>query len=234
MFAALPEAPGSARSFCCDFATFCVHNGHFCWRLPQILQICSLEICASVAVSLRAESVRNALPSPTSRAGVGVPYFLCSPVNTVGIFMRQSDVQMEILPADVNLDGHKSALICFASGSMALGLRPSQSLLPTFCFSSPGTAASGNGEFGDWSAFNQAPSTGELFSGPAQPSPGQPPAASNSADLFDLMGSSQATMTSSQSMNFSMMGSVSLNLPMSRSQVGGRSSVPYEKLPEWF
>ncbi|XP_015274866.1 PREDICTED: clathrin interactor 1 isoform X2 [Gekko japonicus] len=96
---------------------------------------------------------------------------------------------------------------------------------------STGTAPSGNGEFGDWSAFNQAPSTGELFSGPAQPavelfsgpaqpSVGQPPVASNSADLFDLMGSSQATMTSSQSMNFSMMGSntVSLNLPMSRSQ----------------
>ncbi|KAL8212142.1 UNVERIFIED_CONTAM: Clathrin interactor 1 [Gekko kuhli] len=97
--------------------------------------------------------------------------------------------------------------------------------------SSLGTAASGNGEFGDWSAFNQAPSTGEVFTGPAQPavelfggsaqpSLGQPPAASNSADLFDLMGSSQATMTSSQSMNFSMMGSntVSLNLPISRSQ----------------
>ncbi|XP_015274865.1 PREDICTED: clathrin interactor 1 isoform X1 [Gekko japonicus] len=99
------------------------------------------------------------------------------------------------------------------------------------CPPSQGTAPSGNGEFGDWSAFNQAPSTGELFSGPAQPavelfsgpaqpSVGQPPVASNSADLFDLMGSSQATMTSSQSMNFSMMGSntVSLNLPMSRSQ----------------
>nr|XP_056723143.1 clathrin interactor 1 [Euleptes europaea] len=95
----------------------------------------------------------------------------------------------------------------------------------------PSQAPSGNGEFGDWSAFNQTPSTGELFSGPAQPAVelyggpaqpnlGQPPAASNSADLFDLMSSSQATMTSSQSMNFSMMGSntVSLNLPMSRSQ----------------
>ncbi|XP_054834327.1 clathrin interactor 1 isoform X1 [Eublepharis macularius] len=99
------------------------------------------------------------------------------------------------------------------------------------CPPSQGTVASGNGEFGDWSAFNQASSTGELFSGPAQPavelfggpaqpSLGQPPAASNSTDLFDLMGSSQATMTSSQSMNFSMTGSntVSLNLPMSRSQ----------------
>ncbi|XP_020646988.3 clathrin interactor 1 [Pogona vitticeps] len=104
------------------------------------------------------------------------------------------------------------------------------------CASSQGTATSGNGEFGDWSAFNQAPpcpaaSAGELFGGSAPPavelfvgsaqqSLGQPPAASNSADLFDLMGTSQATMTSSQSMNFSMMGSntVSLNLPMSRSQ----------------
>ncbi|XP_042303432.1 clathrin interactor 1 [Sceloporus undulatus] len=108
--------------------------------------------------------------------------------------------------------------------------------VPYLSFSSPGTATSGNGEFGDWSAFNQAsPSpaaaSGELFGGPAQPavelfsgsaqqSLGQPPAASNAADLFDLMGASQATMTSSQSMNFSMMGSntVSINLPMSRSQ----------------
>ncbi|XP_062976997.1 clathrin interactor 1 isoform X2 [Elgaria multicarinata webbii] len=99
-----------------------------------------------------------------------------------------------------------------------------------------GTAASGNGEFGDWSAFNQASpcppaSAGELYGGSAQPavelfggsaqqSLGQPPAASNSSDLFDLMGTSQATMTSSQSMNFSMMGSntVTMNLPMSRSQ----------------
>ncbi|XP_034961655.1 clathrin interactor 1 isoform X2 [Zootoca vivipara] len=101
---------------------------------------------------------------------------------------------------------------------------------------STGTTASGNGEFGDWSAFNQtspspAASAGELFGGSAQPaveffggsaqqSLGQPPAASNPSDLFDLMGTSQATMTSSQSMNLSMMGSstVSINLPMSRSQ----------------
>lgn len=98
------------------------------------------------------------------------------------------------------------------------------------------TATSGNGDFGDWSAFNQAPSvpvaaSGELFgsaSQPAvelvsssQPALGPPPAASNSSDLFDLMGSSQATMTSSQSMNFSMMSTntVGLGLPMSRSQV---------------
>ncbi|XP_058671043.1 clathrin interactor 1 [Ammospiza caudacuta] len=102
--------------------------------------------------------------------------------------------------------------------------------------SSQGTATSGNGDFGDWSAFNQASpcasaSSGELFSSTAQqpalelfsgsqPAPGQPSAASNSMDLFDLMGPSQTTMTSSQSMNFSMMSSnsVGVSLPMSRSQ----------------
>uniref|UniRef100_A0A8C6IPF2 Clathrin interactor 1 n=1 Tax=Mus spicilegus TaxID=10103 RepID=A0A8C6IPF2_MUSSI len=99
----------------------------------------------------------------------------------------------------------------------------------------PSQATSGNGDFGDWSAFNQAPSGpvasgGELFSSApqsavelisaSQPALGPPPAASNSADLFDLMGSSQATMTSSQSMNFSLMSTntVGLGLPMSRSQ----------------
>ncbi|XP_028906260.1 clathrin interactor 1 isoform X1 [Ornithorhynchus anatinus] len=101
--------------------------------------------------------------------------------------------------------------------------------------SSQGIATSGNGDFGDWSAFNQASpnpaaSTGELFSGQVQPAVelfsstqptlGQPLAASNSSDIFDLIGSSQATMTSSQSMNFAMMSTntVGLGLPMSRSQ----------------
>ncbi|NXY40846.1 EPN4 protein, partial [Ceuthmochares aereus] len=102
--------------------------------------------------------------------------------------------------------------------------------------SSQGTATSGNGDFGDWSAFNQAspcPSaaSGELFGSttqqPAldlfsssQTASGQPPTASNSTDLFDLMGPSQTTMTASQSMNFSMMssGAVGISLPMSRSQ----------------
>ncbi|NXA32134.1 EPN4 protein, partial [Eudromia elegans] len=102
--------------------------------------------------------------------------------------------------------------------------------------SSQGTATSGNGDFGDWSAFNQASpcpsaSSGELFSSTLQqpamelldssrPASAQPPTASNSSDLFDLMGPSQATMSSSQSMNFSMMSSnaVGISLPMSRSQ----------------
>ncbi|XP_011906235.1 PREDICTED: clathrin interactor 1 isoform X2 [Cercocebus atys] len=103
----------------------------------------------------------------------------------------------------------------------------------------PSQAASGNGDFGDWSAFNQAPSgpvasSGEFFGSASQPAVelvsgsqsalGPPPAASNSSDLFDLMGSSQATMTSSQSMNFSMMSTntVGLGLPMSRSQDEGK------------
>lgn len=100
------------------------------------------------------------------------------------------------------------------SSAAALGNLPSQ--VP---------ATSGNGDFGDWSAFNQAPAgpaapNAELLGGTSQPALGPPTAASNSADLFDLMGSSQATMTSSQSMNFSMMSTsaVGLGLPMSRSQ----------------
>lgn len=158
--------------------------------------------------------------------------------------MRGNDVQMEVLPADVNLDGHKSALICFSSWNMAFAQCLSLSLLPFFCLPSShtvafpsGTATSGNGDFGDWSAFSQASpcpsaSSGELFSSTAQqpamdlfsssqPASGQPPTASNSTDLFDLMGPSQTTMTSSQSMNFSMMSSnaVGISLPMSRSQV---------------
>ncbi|XP_054244917.1 clathrin interactor 1 [Indicator indicator] len=101
---------------------------------------------------------------------------------------------------------------------------------------SQGTATSGNGDFGDWSAFNQASpcpsaSSGELFSGTtqqqalelfgsSQPASSQPPAALNSTDLFDLMGPSQTTMTTSLSMNFSMMNSnaMGVSLPMSRSQ----------------
>nr|XP_020034804.1 clathrin interactor 1 isoform X2 [Castor canadensis] len=102
-------------------------------------------------------------------------------------------------------------------------------------FPSQVTATSGNGDFGDWSAFNQAPcgpvaSGSEFFGSTPQPAVdlvggsqqalGAPPSASNSSDLFDLMGSSQATMTSSQSMNFSLMSTntVGLGLPMSRSQ----------------
>ncbi|XP_027741376.1 clathrin interactor 1 [Empidonax traillii] len=101
---------------------------------------------------------------------------------------------------------------------------------------SQGTATTGNGDFGDWSAFNQASpcpsaSPGELFSTTAQqpalelfsspqPALGQPPAASNSADLFDLMGPSQTTMTSTQNLNFTMMNAsaVGVSLPISRSQ----------------
>ncbi|XP_061216146.1 clathrin interactor 1 isoform X2 [Neopsephotus bourkii] len=88
---------------------------------------------------------------------------------------------------------------------------------------SAGTATSGNGDFGDWSAFNQASpcpsaSSGELFSstaqqpaielfGSPQTASSQSPNASNSTDLFDLMGPPQTTMKPSQSINFCMMTS---------------------------
>lgn len=116
--------------------------------------------------------------------------------------------------------------------------------LPSLCLPSShtvafpsGTATSGNGDFGDWSAFNQASpcpsaSSGELFSstaqqpaielfGSPQTASSQPPTASNSTDLFDLMGPPQTAMKPSQSINFCMMTSnaVGISLPMSRSQV---------------
>ncbi|XP_078509849.1 clathrin interactor 1 [Lissotriton helveticus] len=92
----------------------------------------------------------------------------------------------------------------------------------------PGTSASGNGEFGDWSTFSQvspgpvAP-TVDLYSGIPQPdlfSASLPPPSSSQPDLFDMMGPAHGTMISSQSMNLSMMSSssVGISLPMSRSQ----------------
>ncbi|KAM4676325.1 clathrin interactor 1 [Discoglossus pictus] len=96
-----------------------------------------------------------------------------------------------------------------------------------------GPVSSGNGEFGDWGAFSQPqpgsvapsadlfvatpPTSVDLFAAhPPQPTP----ASANTTDLFDLMGPSHATMSSSQSMNLSMMSSstVGVSLPMSRSQ----------------
>nr|XP_014342178.1 PREDICTED: clathrin interactor 1 [Latimeria chalumnae] len=88
-----------------------------------------------------------------------------------------------------------------------------------------GTVATGNGEFEDWSGFSQAPPTssvsaGDLF-GSVQSVPSEPPAATLlPTDLFDLMGTSHTTMTSSQSMNFSMSSTNTLgtSMPVSRSQ----------------
>nr|XP_033783304.1 clathrin interactor 1 isoform X2 [Geotrypetes seraphini] len=97
-------------------------------------------------------------------------------------------------------------------------------------------AMSGNGEFGDWSAFGQispgpvAPNS-DLYGGASQPVPGlfstspqaapsHAPAATNSAVFFDMMAPPHATLTSSQSMNISLMSSnnMGITLPMSRSQ----------------
>ncbi|KAJ8406054.1 hypothetical protein AAFF_G00309420 [Aldrovandia affinis] len=81
-------------------------------------------------------------------------------------------------------------------------------------------------EFGGWNAFPENtpapaapapvdPAGTDLFAG-LQPVVSQTAAAAPSADLFDLMGPSQSTVSSSQSLNFSM--SSSTVLPMSRSQ----------------
>ncbi|CAN2387341.1 Clathrin interactor 1 [Pristimantis euphronides] len=94
------------------------------------------------------------------------------------------------------------------------------------------STAPGNGEFGDWGAFTQpgvappVPST-DMFAVQQQSTdlfaashPQPTPAASNTIDLFDIMGPTHATMSTSQSMNLSMMSSstVGVTLPMSRSQ----------------
>ncbi|OXB73933.1 UNVERIFIED_CONTAM: hypothetical protein H355_008228 [Colinus virginianus] len=138
---------------------------------------------------------------------------------------------------DLLFDGVSQPVATDASADPFGGFADFSSAAASASFpSSQGTATSGNGDFGDWSAFNQASpcpsaSSGELFSNAAQqpaievfsasqPASGRPLAASNSTDLFDLMGPSQTTLTSSESMDFSMMSSnaVGIGLPMSRSQ----------------
>ncbi|XP_073710412.1 clathrin interactor 1a [Misgurnus anguillicaudatus] len=109
-------------------------------------------------------------------------------------------------------------------------------------FSSPAAAASlpssaapasnNNADFGDWNAFPSSqpavppaqpvnPAGIDLFSG-LQATPVLAPApvsTAPSADLFDLMGSSQtASFSTSQSMNFSMTSSQTMGLPLSQSQ----------------
>ncbi|XP_028315351.1 clathrin interactor 1a isoform X2 [Gouania willdenowi] len=102
----------------------------------------------------------------------------------------------------------------------------------------PPPSSSTNGDFGEWNAFpgGQMPSSaqgvdmggndlfGAITTAPAvAPDPVPPPAAASgpaSADLFDLMGTSQS-LTSSQSLNFSMSSSQSMSttvLPQSISQ----------------
>ncbi|KAM4748414.1 clathrin interactor 1 isoform 2-T2 [Rhinophrynus dorsalis] len=109
-----------------------------------------------------------------------------------------------------------------------------------------GSALSGNGDFGDWGAFNQpsvAPAvpSADLFGAVSQPStdlfaaahPQLNPGSTNNTDLFDLMGPSHATLSSSQSMNISMMSSssVGVSLPMSRSQTMNMSLQKQNTLP---
>lgn len=98
---------------------------------------------------------------------------------------------------------------------------------------STAAVSSPNGEFGEWNAFpgGQIPTSAQspdnsgsdLFGAmaPASPAAPAPAAAPASADLFDLMGPTQS-LTSSQSLNFSMSSTQTLSTnitPQSMSQV---------------
>ncbi|KAK2849385.1 hypothetical protein Q5P01_009219 [Channa striata] len=112
-------------------------------------------------------------------------------------------------------------------------------------------ASSSNGDFGEWNAFPEGnmPSSaqtvdtggndlfGAMAAGPAAamaPAPVSTPASGPaSADLFDLMGPTQS-LTSSQSFNFSMNSTQSINttiLPQSRSQPFQNMGGPLQPQP---
>ncbi|XP_023568915.1 clathrin interactor 1 isoform X2 [Octodon degus] len=183
---------------------------------------------------------RTANPSKTIDLGAAAHYTgdKASPDQNASIHTPQSSVKTSVPSSKssgdlVDLFDATSPSTAGGSADLFGGFADFGSAAASGSF--PSQATSGNGDFGDWSAFNQAPcasavSSGELFGSASQPSVelvsssqpalGPPPAASGSSDLFDLMGSAQATMTSSQSMNFSLMSTntVGLGLPMSRSQ----------------
>lgn len=183
---------------------------------------------------------RTANPSKTIDLGAAAHYTgdKASPDQNASIHTPQSSVKNSVPSSKssgdlVDLFDATSQSTAGGSADLFGGFADFGSAAASGSF--PSQATSGNGDFGDWSAFNQAPSgpvasSGELFSSASQPAVelvsgsqpalGPPSAASNSSDLFNLMGSSQATMTSSQSMNFSLMSTntVGLGLPLSRSQ----------------
>ncbi|XP_054024293.1 clathrin interactor 1 isoform X2 [Dryobates pubescens] len=190
---------------------------------------------------------RTANPSKTIDLGAAAHYTgdKASPEQNAAAHNAQSTAKASVPSGskssndlvDLLFDGTSQPASTGGSGDPFGGFADFSSAAASASFpASQGTATSGNGDFGDWSAFNQASpcpsaSSGELFSGTtqqqalelfssSQPASSQPPAASNSTDLFDLMGPSQTSMTSSLSMNFSMMNSnaMGVSLPMSRSQ----------------
>ncbi|NXP70682.1 EPN4 protein, partial [Ramphastos sulfuratus] len=190
---------------------------------------------------------RTANPSKTIDLGAAAHYTgdKASPEQNVAAHTAQSAAKASVPSGskscndlvDLLFDGTSQPASTGGSADPFGGFADFSSAAASASFpASQGTATSGNGDFGDWSAFNQASpcpsaSSGELFSGTtqqqalelfssSQPASGQPSAASNSTDLFDLMGPSQTTMTYSLSMNSAMMNSsaMGVSLPMSRSQ----------------
>lgn len=106
---------------------------------------------------------------------------------------------------------------------------------------STGTASASNGDFGEWNAFpgGQMPASAQsptaagtdLFGTAGAAPVAAPVSAAPSADLFDLMGPAQ-TLTSSQSLNFSMSQSMSATvLPQSHSQPFQNMGGPLQPQP---
>lgn len=83
-----------------------------------------------------------------------------------------------------------------------------------------GSVSTGNGEFGDWSAFSSAspPASTASSAVPDLFSDAPPSTQPLSADLFDLMGPNQSSLNASQSMTFTMCPQ-STGFSVSRSQV---------------
>lgn len=113
--------------------------------------------------------------------------------------------------------------------------------LPT---STAASSSTGNGEFGDWSAFSNPPAStsgptaSDLFgssSSAAPPPPSNP--VPPSAELFDLMSglshtvqTPHATLSASQSLTFSLGGAALPNMPLSRSQQSLGSMMPQQPM----
>ncbi|XP_017553898.1 clathrin interactor 1a [Pygocentrus nattereri] len=153
------------------------------------------------------KSSTNVNSSKTTDAGASQPS-----VGLVDLFMADS---VPTQPVSTGLSSDLFGGFADFSSPAATGTLPSATA----------SASSGNGEFGDWSAFSgpqpaapaATPAGTDLFAG-LQTAPVSA-SATPSADLFDLMGPSVTTsISASQSVNFSMTSTPNTGLPMSKSQ----------------
>ncbi|KAJ8408851.1 hypothetical protein AAFF_G00246690 [Aldrovandia affinis] len=192
---------------------------------------------------------RGGVPSKTVDLGAAAHYTgeKSSPDSATatgaGVSQTSSSGLADLLMVD---SGSVPAAPAGVSSDLIAGFADFSSLAASASFpSAGGSVPSGNGEFGDWNAFpagQPAASSSQPLGGAATDlftnihSPPAQVSSPPSADLFDLMGSSQPTLSASQSLNFSMCStqtiSSSTGLPMSRSQQmgvqkpGGKVSLP--------